>query len=74
MIYFLDQIHTGVPRNIVSLPRSELLSESILFNCDAKIEKDWMGRVTPVGNPTEKCLINYLVEAGFNVENIFEQK
>jgi len=39
-IYFLDQIYTGVPSHLSSLPRNDLLSEGVLFNCSARIERD----------------------------------
>ena len=32
-IYFLDQVYTGIPAHLCSLPRSDLLSEGVLFNC-----------------------------------------
>lgn len=38
----------------------ELIKESILFNCDARIEMDDKAYYKAVGNGTEVALINFL--------------
>jgi magnesium-transporting ATPase (P-type) len=73
-IYFLDQVYTGVPSHLSSLPRNDLLSEGVLFNCSARIERDESGNVTTAGNCTEQGLIKYLLEAGVHAENLLRQK
>lgn len=73
-IYFLDQIFEGVPSNFNSLPKSEVLQESVLFNCSARIEKNEVGVLEARGNCTEQGLIRYLMEAHVNAYEIIRQK
>lgn len=52
-IYFLDQVYSGRPSNFNSLPRTDILQESVLFNCSARIEKEEHGELVAKGNCTE---------------------
>jgi hypothetical protein len=51
--YTLGQIFVGRPANFKQLKSSELLSESVLYNCSARIEKNDRGEMEPMGNVTE---------------------
>jgi magnesium-transporting ATPase (P-type) len=52
----------------------ELIKESILFNCEARIEMDEKAMYVPVGNGTEVGLIKFLQDAEVPVHNIIKRK
>lgn len=51
----------------------ELIKESILFNCSARIEMDATTYI-PVGNPTEVGLLKFLQDADIPVHLLIQQK
>lgn len=51
----------------------ELIKESIMFNCSARIEMD-ATRYIPVGNPTECGLLRFLQLADIPVHLLIQQK
>lgn len=65
--YTMDQIYYGRPANFSKLATSELLTEGVLYNCSARIEKDPNTHaLIPKGNCTEQGLIRFLMEVGVN--------
>ena len=73
-IYFNDQIYSGRPSHFNTLPNSSILSEGVLFNCSARIEKDARGQLITQGNCTEQGLIKYLMEVGVDAFHMIRQK
>lgn len=67
MIYLADQTFKGVPQNFKSIKTSELMTQGVLFNCSARIERNEAGFYEPKGNCTEQGLIKYLQRAGIAV-------
>jgi magnesium-transporting ATPase (P-type) len=51
--YSMEQVFVGRPANFKQLGTSELLSEGVLYNCSARIEKNARGEMEPKGNVTE---------------------
>lgn len=51
-----------------------LIQESILYNCDARIEMDDKGYYEPIGNGTEVGLINFLQDAEIPVHDLIKEK
>jgi P-type E1-E2 ATPase len=60
--YTLDQVYQGRPGNFKNLKTSQLLTEGVLFNCSARIERGDHGKFVPKGNCTEQGLINFLMD------------
>lgn len=58
--YALDNIFVGRPANFKNLKTTDLLTEGVLFNCSARLEKDDKGKYVPKGNCTEQGLIHFL--------------
>ena len=54
----------GRPANFKSLKTSELLAESVLYNCSARIEKNENGEMECLGNVTEQGLLRFLMDVG----------
>lgn len=52
----------------------ELLQESILYNCDARIEMNDEAYYVPVGNGTEVGLIKFLQDAEIPVHDLIKKK
>lgn len=52
----------------------ELIKESILFNCEARIEMDEHAYYIPVGNGTEVGFIRFLQDAEVPVHDIIKKK
>ena len=52
----------------------ELIKESILFNCEARVEMDAHGNYVPVGNGTEVGLITWIQDADVPVHDIIKRK
>lgn len=52
----------------------ELIKESILFNCEARIEMNDQALYVPVGNGTEVGFIKFLQEAEVPVHEIIKRK
>jgi hypothetical protein len=50
------------------------MTEGVLFNCSARIEKDDKGGYEPKGNCTEQGLIRFLQEVGISAHEIIRQK
>lgn len=50
------------------------MTEGVLFNCSARIEKDDNGRFVPKGNCTEQGLINFLLEVNVHAYDVIRQK
>lgn len=51
--YTVDQVFVGRPHHFATIKTAQLLTEGVLFNCSARIEKDDNGRYVPKGNCTE---------------------
>ncbi len=73
-IFFLDTVHPGRPNNYKELARSNLMTEGVLFNCSARIEKAENGDIAPKGNCTEQGLIRYLMDVGVDAFNLIQEK
>lgn len=58
----------------VSQNSLELIKESILFNCDSRIEMDDTGHYVAVGNGTECSLIRFIQDAEVPVHDIINRK
>jgi P-type E1-E2 ATPase len=41
--YTLDTVYQGRPSNFKDLPTAELMSEGVLYNCSARIERNEKG-------------------------------
>jgi hypothetical protein len=52
-IYVNDKVYQGRPANFNELQSATLLTEGVLYNCSARIEKDAVGVWHPKGNVTE---------------------
>lgn len=65
--YTMDQIFMGRPANFKDIKTTEILSQGVLYNCSARIEKDPVTHaLVPKGNCTEQGLIRFLMEVGIN--------
>ena len=73
-IYFNEQIYSGRPSHFNSLTNADKLIESVLFNCSARIERNWMGDFEAKGNCTEQGLIKFLMEVGVDAYHLIRQK
>jgi magnesium-transporting ATPase (P-type) len=62
--YTCEKVYQGRPSEFNSLPTSQLIIESILYNCSARIEKSDSGAYETKGNVTEQGLINFLMDFG----------
>lgn len=51
--YTMSQVFVGRPANFKQLRTHELLAESVVFNCSARIEKNDRDEVECMGNVTE---------------------
>lgn len=64
-VYINDQIIEGRPAAFKNLHSVELLTEGVLYNCSARIEKNEEKNIyEPRGNCTEQGLIRYLQDFG----------
>lgn len=64
-VYLNDQVIIGRPARFTETYRSaDLITQGVLFNCSARIEKTPSGHLEPKGNCTEVGLIKYLMTAG----------
>ena len=52
----------------------DLVTEAVLFNCDARIEMSDTAHYTPVGNSTECGLINFLMENNVEAQELIKKK
>lgn len=52
----------------------QLIIESILFNNDARIEMNDKAFYVPVGNSTDRCMINFLQDAEVPVHEAIKEK
>jgi calcium-translocating P-type ATPase len=52
-IYLNNEVVNGRPRNYGDFKSSELMTQGVLFNCSARIERDNRGNYQPMGNCTE---------------------
>lgn len=50
------------------------MTQGVLFNCSARIEKTKEGFYEPMGNCTEQGLIRYLQSVGVTVQDVIRQK
>jgi len=50
------------------------MTEGVLFNCSARIEKNESGAFEPKGNCTEQGLIKYLQRAGIAAHDVIREK
>ena len=73
-IYIDKQVVSGRPRNFAELKSQELLTQGVLFNCSARIERNLAGNYEPRGNCTEQGLIRYLQEVRVPAHDIIRQK
>ena len=55
-------------------PILEFIKESILFNCEARIEMDEYAYYVPVGNGTETSLLRFLQDADVPIHDIIKRK
>lgn len=51
--YTLDQVYHNRPHNYNDIKTAHLLTEGVLYNCSARIEKDEKGKYVAKGNCTE---------------------
>jgi hypothetical protein len=52
----------------------ELIKESILFNCESRVEMDDKAFYVPVGNPTEVGFLKFLQDAEIPIHDDIKQK
>ena len=52
-IYLNEQVVNGRPRNYTDYKSSELMTQGVLFNCSARMERTKDGFYEPMGNCTE---------------------
>lgn len=72
-LYTLDHVISEKPQSFSSLKTSTLLSQGVLFNCSARIEKV-EGIYQAKGNCTEQGLINYLLENEVPAYDLIREK
>lgn len=75
--YTAEQIFDATSRNDINFTKINthvLLTEGVLFNCSARIEKSQTGVYEAKGNCTEVGLINLLMFAGVNVAEEIKKK
>lgn len=72
--YTMDQVFVNRPANFKKFKVADLLSEGVLFNCSARIERDDNGKYVPKGNCTEQGLIRFLMELSVPAEEIIREK
>ena len=73
-LYVNDEIFHQRPENFKGLQSSELLTEGVLFNCSARIEKNAVGVFEPKGNVTEQGIIRFLQDVGVQAHDVIKQK
>lgn len=74
-IYTMDDVYEYNNAVIGSLKAIEYITEGILFNCSARIEKnEKSGKLETKGNCTEQGLINWLLGAGVNAYEKIREK
>lgn len=73
-VYINDAVYEGRPANFKDLPSAALLTEGVLFNCSARVEKNLVGVYEPKGNVTEQGIIRFIQEVGFLAHEIIRQK
>ena len=73
-VYTMERVFEGRIPSFGSLKSAGVLSEGILFNCSARIEKDDRGYYQPKGNCTEQGLIRYLQLVGVLAHEVIRQK
>lgn len=73
-VYSQEQIYAGRPSDFKSWPTADIMKESILFNCSARIEKNEQGRIETKGNVTEQGIINYFLDHGVDCARDIRQK
>mmetsp|Transcript_6400 Transcript_6400/g.5706 ORF Transcript_6400/g.5706 Transcript_6400/m.5706 type:complete len:393 (+) Transcript_6400:652-1830(+) len=64
--YTQDRVYEGRPVNFSTLKVSQLMTEGVLFNCSARVEKNEAGEFETKGNCTEQGLIKFLMDVGVN--------
>ena len=70
-VYLNDQVIVGRPNKFSQTYKSsQLITEGVLFNCSARIEKSASGHLEPKGNCTEVGIIKYLLNAGIAVGDV----
>ena len=70
-VYLNDQVIVGRPNKFSQTYKSsQLITQGVLFNCSARIEKSASGQLEPKGNCTEVGIIKYLLNAGIAVGDI----
>ena len=55
----------GRPANFKQLRTNELLAESVVYNCSARIEKNDRDEFECMGNVTEQGLLRFLMDVGY---------
>lgn len=71
--YTLDEVYAGRPENFNTLKTAELLTQGVLFNCSARIERE-EGKYVPKGNCTEQGLIRFLMDVKVPAYEIIREK
>lgn len=72
--FTMDQVFEGRPMNFSQMKTAQLMSEGVLFNCSARVEKNDNGELETKGNCTEQGLIKFLMEVGVDTyENIMKK-
>ncbi len=69
-----DRVYEGRPVNFSSLKVSQLMTEGVLFNCSARVEKNEAGDCETKGNCTEQGLIKFLMDVGVNAYETIMKK
>jgi P-type E1-E2 ATPase len=70
-VYLNDQVIVGRPNKFSQTYKSsQLVTQGVLFNCSARIEKSASGQLEPKGNCTEVGIIKYLIKAGIAVGEV----
>ena len=65
---------TFTSEKIDNLQSYKLLSESVIYNCSAYVEKLENGEKVAKGNVTEVGLLNYFTKQGIDVESNLHKK
>lgn len=74
-IYLNDQVVEGRQADkFNALQSAQLLTEGVLFNCSARVEKNLFGVFEPKGNVTEQGMIRFLQDMGVKAHDVIRQK
>jgi P-type E1-E2 ATPase len=74
--YTQDEIHdvTKIVNIVDQIKTHQLMTEGVLYNCSARIERDHFGMLETKGNSTEQGLIKFLMQKNVDAFNIIRKK